>query len=103
MTPNGPMYVVGRELSTWRDESAEEKPTLRSIADQLLAAVAESEAAIQKARAEGNAEIAQLHRTMSDVEAVLAAERETTASLREQLAEVQQLRLSAEAAREEAV
>ena len=107
MTPNGPMYVVGRELSTWRDESAdesaEEKPTLRSIVDQLLAAVAESEAGIQKARAEANAEIAQFHRTKSDVEAVLAAEREATASLRQQLAEAEQLRLSAEAAREEAV
>ena len=103
MTPNGPMYVVGRELSTWRDEGAEEKPTLRSIVDQLLAAVAESEAGIQKARAEGSAEIAQLHRTMSDVEAVLAAERETTESLRQQLTEAEQLRFSAEAAREEAV
>ena len=103
MTPNGPMYVVGREPSTRRDEGAEERPTLRSIVDQLTAAVVDTEASLQKARSEANAEVAQLRRTMSDQEAILAAERETTASLREQLAETERLRLLAEAARDDVV
>src|SRR5262249_61115217 len=44
-----------------------------------------------------------LRRTTSEVEALLAAERETTASLRDQLAAAEQQRLSAESARDEAV
>ncbi|HJZ74044.1 MAG TPA: hypothetical protein VKE51_20030 [Vicinamibacterales bacterium] len=103
MTSNGPMYVVGREPSTRRDYAGEEKQRLRSIVDQLTAAVADTEADVEKARAEATAEIAQLRRTTSEVEALLAAERETTASLRDQLAAAEQQRLSAESARDEAV
>ncbi|HMF99175.1 MAG TPA: hypothetical protein VKE96_32975 [Vicinamibacterales bacterium] len=97
------MYVVGRESSTRRDYAAEEKPRLRSIVDQLTAVVADTEADVERARAEANAEIAELRRTMSDLDALLAAERGTKASLREELAEAEQLRRSAESARDDAV
>src|SRR5262245_40238069 len=103
MTLNSPMYVVGRESSSRRDYAAEEKPRLRSVLEQLTAAVADTEADGERSRAEANAEIAQLRRTMSDLEALLGAERQTTTSLREQLAEAEQLRLAAESARDDAV
>jgi hypothetical protein len=103
MTPNAAMYVVGRESSAPRDYDAGEKPRLRSLVDQLTAAVADSEADLERSRAEASAEIAQLRRTVSDLEALLAAERKTTESLREDLAEAERQRRSAESARDDAV
>jgi hypothetical protein len=97
------MYVVGRESSAGRDSAAEEKPRLRSIVDQLTAALADSEADVERSHAEAHAEIAQLSRTVSDLEALLATERKTTESIREELVEAQRLRRSAESARDDAV
>jgi hypothetical protein len=102
MTPNGPMYVVGRESSTHRQDTDEQKPNLRSIIDQLAVAVADAEAGAQQTR-EANAETEQLRLALNDLEARLAAERATTGSLREQLAETERLRLSAETALADAV
>ena len=103
MTPNAALFVVGRESSARPDYAPEEKPRLRSIVDQLTAAVADSEADVERSRAEANAEIAQLGRTVSDLEALLAAERKTTESIRQELAEAERRRRSAESARDAAV